>query len=208
MKTCFKDITSMEELGEFCEDNRYDVTVTQNPDETYITVEHYENKITRRFCGYKTRSELLPIIKDMMAAVFPNRYVGLTKGLNASFLDKKFNLPRTSPFKIKKVIFNDPATIILWADGTKTVVKAGEDDEFDPEKGMAMAITKKVLGNKGNYFNEIKKWTDLYWEEQEKAMAILLENAGAFLRSILGDTVKCKDIKIKGPDFGGGKSDE
>lgn len=59
--------------------------------------------------------------------------------------------------KIAKVIFNPPATVILWADGTKTVVKCGEQDEFDPEKGLVMAITKKLLGNKGNYYNRIKK---------------------------------------------------
>ena len=41
--------------------------------------------------------------------------------------------------RIKKVIFNDPATIVLWSDGTKTVVKA-EGEPFDPEKGLAMAI--------------------------------------------------------------------
>lgn len=58
---------------------------------------------------------------------------------------------------IKKVIFNDPATIVIWADGEKTVVKA-HDEKFDPEKGMAMAIAKKALGNKGSYFNEFKKW--------------------------------------------------
>lgn len=55
-----------------------------------------------------------------------------------------------------KIIFNPPATVILWADGTKTVVKCGEQDEFDPEKGLVMAITKKLLGNKGNYYNVIK----------------------------------------------------
>ena len=60
--------------------------------------------------------------------------------------------------KIKNVIFNDPATIVFWADGTKTVVKAQGDDIFDPEKGLAMAISKKALGNKGNYCNELKKW--------------------------------------------------
>ena len=72
--------------------------------------------------------------------------------------------PKTA---IKKVIFNDPATIVYWYDGTKTVVKA-VDEEFDPEKGLAMAITKKALGNKGNYFNEIKKWTEPYYVEQAK----------------------------------------
>ena len=59
--------------------------------------------------------------------------------------------------KIEKVIFNDPATIIFWNDGTKTVVKA-DDEPFDPEKGMAMAISKKVLGNEGNYYKVFKKW--------------------------------------------------
>ena len=60
---------------------------------------------------------------------------------------------------IKKVIFNGPATIVFWDDGTKTVVKA-ENEEVDKEKGLAMAISKKFLGNKGNYYNEFKKWVD------------------------------------------------
>jgi len=59
--------------------------------------------------------------------------------------------------QIDKVIFNDPATIVFWKDGTKTVVKAGNDEYFDKEKGLAMAISKKVLGNKGNYYNTFKK---------------------------------------------------
>lgn len=58
---------------------------------------------------------------------------------------------------IKQIIFNDPATIILWRDGTKTVVKC-KNEPFDPEKGMAMAIAKKAFGNKGNYYNVFTKW--------------------------------------------------
>lgn len=69
--------------------------------------------------------------------------------------------------EILDVVFNGPATIIFWADGTKTVVKAIYD-EFDPEKGLAMAIAKKALGNKGNYFNVIKRWTDEYLEKEDK----------------------------------------
>ena len=58
---------------------------------------------------------------------------------------------------IKDVIFNDPATIIFWEDGTKTVVKAiGEP--YDKEKGMAMAIIKKICGNKGSYCEIFKKY--------------------------------------------------
>lgn len=69
--------------------------------------------------------------------------------------------------EILDVIFHEPATIVFWADGTKTVVKAIYD-EFDPEKGLAMAITKKALGNKGSYFNIIKRWTDEYLEKEDK----------------------------------------
>lgn len=60
--------------------------------------------------------------------------------------------------EIKNVIFNDPATIVFWEDGTKTVVKCQPGDSFDPEKGLAMAITKKAYGNKGSYCNQLKKW--------------------------------------------------
>lgn len=59
--------------------------------------------------------------------------------------------------QIARVIFNDPATVVYWKDGTKTVVKA-HNEPFDPEKGLAMAFMKKALGNKGNFNNTLKKW--------------------------------------------------
>ena len=88
------------------------------------------------------------------------------------------------PNKIKKVIFNDPATIVFWDDGSKTVVKAN-DETFDPEKGLAMAISKKFLGNKGNYYNEFKKWLP---EEEDydlpMTMNEVLENLADTIESL------------------------
>lgn len=69
--------------------------------------------------------------------------------------------------EIQNVIFNRPLTVVVWADGTKTFVKAVYD-EFDPEKGLAMAIAKKALGNKYSYFDVIKKWVDKYLEKEDK----------------------------------------
>lgn len=63
------------------------------------------------------------------------------------------NLPH-----IQDVIFNPPATIIKWDDGTKTVVKCGKDDIYDKEKGLAMALLKKLHGNNGGYNEIFKKW--------------------------------------------------
>lgn len=74
-------------------------------------------------------------------------------------LDETNTFPFNEKPFIVNVIFNEPATIVFWSDGTKTVVKAQNGEKFDKEKGLAMAIIKKSLGNKGSYFNEIKKWT-------------------------------------------------
>ena len=59
---------------------------------------------------------------------------------------------------IEKVIFSDPATVVFWSDDTKTVVKCQEGDTYSKELGLAMCISKKFLGNKGNFNEEFKKW--------------------------------------------------
>ena len=80
------------------------------------------------------------------------------KNMNCKETTNKSN--RKSPdFRrfIKKVKFNPPATIVFWTDNTKTVVKC-QGEDYDPEKGLAMCISKKMLGDKGNYYEVFKKW--------------------------------------------------
>lgn len=77
---------------------------------------------------------------------------------NDDILKDTMRITNKNNLEIKKVIFNAPATIVYWSDDTKTVVKAGEHDIFDPEKGLAMAIAKKFFGNKGNYYNHFAEW--------------------------------------------------
>lgn len=57
--------------------------------------------------------------------------------------------------EIERVIFHEPATIVFWSDGTKTVVKCMEGELFDEEKGIAMAFMKKLYGK--GYMNKIRK---------------------------------------------------
>ena len=57
---------------------------------------------------------------------------------------------------VDDIIINPPATIVKWADGTKTVVKCQNDEEYDAEKGIALCFMKKMCGNTSNY-NEILK---------------------------------------------------
>lgn len=78
--------------------------------------------------------------------------------LTTQHYDNCFN----NKLDIKQVIFNIPATIIIWKDNSKTIVKCCKDEEFDPEKGLAMAICKKVLGD--GFKSCFKRWIP---EEEE-----------------------------------------
>ena len=75
---------------------------------------------------------------------------------------------KTLSMAIKKVIFSPPATIIIWDDNTKTIVKAQEDEPYDPEKGMAMCIAKHIYGDCGSYYNVFSEWLKTYVPEEGK----------------------------------------
>lgn len=65
-------------------------------------------------------------------------------------------------FKPKKVIFNGPATIVIWKDGTKTIVKRRECEEDDREKAIMYCILKKMCGNKA----AMDKYLKLFLKEE------------------------------------------
>lgn len=44
-----------------------------------------------------------------------------------------------------QVIFNPPATVVYWNDGTKTVAMCSDQDTFSEEFGFAMACAKKLF---------------------------------------------------------------
>lgn len=85
------------------------------------------------------------------------RFKDIVKNAHAGFRYPTIHIEDICNFRIKKVIFNKPATIVIWEDGTKTVVKCGERETYDEEKGLALCFMKKALGNKGNYNNTLKK---------------------------------------------------
>ena len=90
------------------------------------------NKVTVG-CDLKTNDDFI----DAMRYCYND--VTTVKKFSAS-MEIKVDIPGM----IDRVIFNDPATIILWKDGSKTVVKRSEDDIWDPEKGFCMAVIKKL----------------------------------------------------------------
>ena len=89
-------------------------------------------------------------------------YANLFKNvdLNGLTFTCSYTTPKFDKDQIKNVIYNDPATIVFWKDGTKTVVQCQKykGDTYNPELGLAMCIIKKMCDNKGNYNDVFNKW--------------------------------------------------
>ena len=105
----------------------------------------YVNTYTKAIADYFSRKDNLTTEDRATAKCLINSVYGAASINNMSVF-------------LIRVIYNDPATIAFWSDGTKTIVKAQPGDIFDPEKGLAMVIAKKACGNKGNYYNGFKDW--------------------------------------------------
>ena len=93
---------------------------------------------------------------------------GLLKPYSTYLKVKKPNLPGwfrlveadgkfTDGLYIKEVMYNDPATIVMWSDGTKTVAKCNDDDEYDKEKGLMVCILKRIMGT-GDFISLMDSW--------------------------------------------------
>ncbi len=120
-----------------------------------ITEYSYDYKEIKIPCKY-----LQPITEEQYRSFLLKRreeemQINCKDIFNAMLTTNNFN-----PSTIKNVIFNDPATIVIWTDETKTIVKCQKGDTFSKETGLAMAIIKKCMGNKSNYNDVFEKWIE------------------------------------------------
>lgn len=63
--------------------------------------------------------------------------------------------------RVKKIIFNPPATIVIWEDGHKEIVKCNRYEEFQPEVGVSMCFMKRLFGSR----HKFTKLVDEAWSE-------------------------------------------
>lgn len=98
------------------------------------------------------------------------RYSGITsersdpfaEGWNAAMKFQKMrelDLCKPLPMPVN-VIFSNPATIVFWSDGDKTVVKCQPGDTFCAETGLSMAMLKKYMGNDNTFNKVIGDWLE------------------------------------------------
>lgn len=128
-------------------DLRYEVRMTTSKKTTEVdlgTIYKYRN--------YVVEWDEAPNLSEAAARIFADAIHEF------KLKDNVTSVCKDPSFEIKNVIFNNPATIVLWEDGTKTVVKCQDGDIYDEEMGLALCITKKALGNQPNFNNVFRKW--------------------------------------------------
>lgn len=62
--------------------------------------------------------------------------------------------------KVKRIIFNPPATIVLWEDGTKTVVKCMENEPYSEYYGFLCALGKKIFGSNSKIIKLVRSYSE------------------------------------------------
>lgn len=70
-------------------------------------------------------------------------------------------------FGIKKVIYNPPATIVIWEDDSKTVVKCHVKDTYSPFVGLMACIVKKLYGDEEDWYQQLSEFFPTEKEQQK-----------------------------------------
>lgn len=105
-----------------------------------VKLEKAQNDASSKGLFWFSEANLQPIPGPM---AFLDSVTELMNGMNC----RHTRLHRTGVPPVKKVIFSGPKTIVLWADGTKTIVSCGEGDIYDHYSGFCAAVVKKLFGS-------------------------------------------------------------
>ena len=106
--------------------------------------------------------EIMPVEYSANNGKFYIEFMGQRHEINGIHEVKDISAPKKPmSVDVDHIIYNNPATIVFWKDGTKTVVKCMEGTTFNPYYGFVCALAKKVYGSN----SLINRIVDEYTEE-------------------------------------------
>ena len=71
----------------------------------------------------------------------------------------------------KRIIYNNPATIVFWRDGTKTVVKKNEKEKYNSYNAFCAALAKKIFGTNSEVNRIVRSGYNQKVAEGQKKLA-------------------------------------
>ena len=97
----------------------------------------------------------------------------------------------------KKVIYDEAAgvTVVLWMDGTKTIVRAAEGEEHDAYLGYCIALAKKMHGTNSALKRDLEK---VLVVKEDKKLNIPLPTMNGLADKLVEVMQKFNNATIKG----------
>ena len=123
-------------------------------DYAYTTDEAIMEVISIKENTKEIRVKIIDVKHDGRHCSYIKEHIGEYFWVDQKYFKKIRSEDPSSYLLIKRVIFSGNKTIVLWQDGTKTIVTCANDDTYDKYAGLAMATMKKYLGNNTNSYHE------------------------------------------------------
>ena len=98
-----------------------------------------DHEITNMLSAYQTIDKIVTQKTISKVSVNPT-----TKIPGNFYIEKNSS---TKMIYIKKVLYNNPVTVVWWSDGTVTRNRCPENVTYNPDTGLLFCITKRLLGN-------------------------------------------------------------
>lgn len=103
---------------------------------------------------------------------------------------------------IKKVIFNEPVTVVYWGDGVKTVVHCQDGDRYDPRTGLLLCCAKRLFGNRGRYNDILNKATGTHDAEGDTVWSALFGTPERAAQTLVDKEIACTSGSVATACFG------
>lgn len=98
-----------------------------------------DHEVTNMLSAYQTIDKIVTQKTINKVSVNPT-----TKIPGNFYIEKNSS---TKMIYIKKVLYNNPVTVVWWSDGTVTRNRCPENVTYNPDTGLLFCITKRLLGN-------------------------------------------------------------
>lgn len=95
---------------------------------------------------------------------------GDADGDTEAHIDPSFYTPR-------KIIFNDPVSVVFWNDGTKTIVRRTKGEKFNKYTAFTAALAKKIFGNNTRVNAIVKSGIDQKEKDAAKKAKMAKKNS-------------------------------
>ena len=90
--------------------------------------------------------------------------INYTSGIYTFKVGKEKPAPTPTP---ERIIFNGRTTVVFWSDGSKSMVRCDDVDNYDREMAVAMCLAHKMMGSKAKFKKLVAKGYETMTVEED-----------------------------------------